>query len=103
MEAAISPRRRAPECCTQDCLRTGPREREKSRKRPNTCAGERPVIPQPRGVPSHKTSSAGGASGCTRQRPLATAPGGLHTPNEPVHLQHEPQQQSKERNVNKEP
>ena len=73
------------------------------RERLNTRTGERPAIPQPRGAPSCKTSSVGGASGCRRQRPLATAPGGLHTPNEPVHLQHEPQQQSKERNVNKEP
>ena len=57
------------------------------RERLNTRTGERPAIPQPRGAPSCKTSSVGGASGCRRQRPLATAPGGPHALSEPGHLQ----------------
>ena len=57
------------------------------RERLNTRAGERPAIPQPRGAPSCKTSSVGGASGCRRQRPLATAPGGPHALIEPGYLQ----------------
>ena len=57
------------------------------RERLNTRTGERPAIPQPRGAPSRKSSSVGGASGCRRQRPLATAPGGPRAPSEPGHLQ----------------
>ena len=57
------------------------------RERLNTRTGERPAIPQPRGAPSCKTSSVGGASGCRRQRPLATAPGGPHALIEPGYLQ----------------